>query len=207
MNSKNKTKIIHLSEVSKHKEEILETLRNGGVVLYPTDTQYGLGVVARNRSAVEKIAEIKKTGNAIGRGGGISIIVPNIAVADKCVFINDKARKLMDQHLPGALTLILPAKDKELARSRGNEQEIGIRIPDQKYILDIVSELGEPITTTSANISGQAPKTNCEDILADLSGIDLAIDGGELNGAASTIVRFAENENDMELIRQGSIHF
>ena len=192
------TKIIPISEIEKYKEEILETFKKGGVVLYPTDTQYGLGVIARNRLAVEKINEIKKTGDKAQ-----SIIVSDIEMANKCVNINDLAREVMKKYLPGALTIILPAKDKELAKSRGNEKEIGVRIPDKKEILDIVKELGEPITTTSANITGQEPATNCVDILNGLEGIDLAIDGGELGNKASTIVLF--NDSDFEILRQGSL--
>lgn len=191
------TKIIPIAEMGKYREEILETFRSGGVVLYPTDTQYGLGVIARDREAVEKIHAIKKTDKPV------SVIVPDIASVEKYVFVNDAARKLMQKYLPGALTLILPAKDKEFSENLGNSQEIGVRIPDKKEILDIVRELGEPITTTSANIYGQEPATNCRDILKVLSGIDLAIDGGEAKTKASTIVQFSGE--DFKVIRQGNV--
>lgn len=167
--------------------------------MYPTDTQYGLGVLAGNRGAVERVIEVKRA----RRDKTVSVIVSDIEMAEKYVFVSDKARRLMEKYLPGALTLILPSKDKNLAKSCGNEHEIGVRIPDQKEILQIVSELSEPITTTSANISGVEPKTDCKYIINDLKGIDLAIDGGELKGEASTIVKLSGS--DCEIVRQGSL--
>ncbi len=194
-----KTRVIPLSAVNKHIDEIVKTFKQGGVVLYPTDTQYGLGVIARNRQAVEKVNAIKHA----NVNKAVSIIVSSIKEAEKYVHVNERAKKIMEKHLPGALTVILPAKDIELAKSRGDEKEIGVRIPAQDDVLKIVQTLGEPITATSANLHGQIPYTNCQDILDSLSGIDLAIDGGTLDGEASTIIRFIRD--DFEIIRVGSI--
>jgi tRNA threonylcarbamoyl adenosine modification protein (Sua5/YciO/YrdC/YwlC family) len=179
--------------------EIIDTFKKGGVVLYPTDTQYGLGVIARDSVAVQKVREMKRS----EADRTISIIVPDMEAVTRYVYVNDVARALMQRHLPGALTLILPAKDKALAKSRGNEYEIGIRIPNQADILQIVRELGEPITTTSANITGHKPGTTCQEILGMLDGIDLAIDGGTLDNEASTLI--AWTESGFRLIRQGSV--
>ncbi|MCD5381135.1 MAG: threonylcarbamoyl-AMP synthase [Candidatus Pacebacteria bacterium] len=191
------TKIIHISEIYEHVNEIIKTFKNGGVVLYPTDTQYALGVLARSETAIEKISSIKE----VSSQKAVSIVVSDIEMAAKYVYFNDYTRGLMDKYLPGPLTLILPAKDIYLAKNIGNEDKIGIRIPDKSGILNIVKELDCPITTTSANISGQEPGDSCRQVLKDLQGIDLAIDGGELENEASTVIECSDS--GFEVIRQG----
>jgi L-threonylcarbamoyladenylate synthase len=196
------TRIIQYSHIKEHLEEIVQVFRDGGVVLYPTDTQYGLGVMARNRSAVEKVHAVKKEDVT----KPLSIIVPSVDVIGTYVHVCSGAQKLIDAHLPGALTLVLPAKDKELARSRGDETEMGVRVPDTPHILRMVTQLGDPITTTSANIHGTAPKKNCKEILSELEGIDLAIDAGTLQDVPSTIVRFEDGATDtFTVLRAGAV--
>lgn len=195
------TKIINISEVEDYSDEIIATFKEGGVILYPTDTQYGLGVLAKKKELVERVNKIKKA----RLDKPVSVIVSDITMAERYVYINDEARKLMCKYLPAALTLILPAKDRVLADSVGGQDAIGIRIPDHDGILEIVRKLDEPIITTSANVSGKEPAKNYADILASLEGIDLAIDGGSLDNAASTIVKFSVTEPRFKIVRQGAL--
>lgn len=191
------TKIIHISETDKYLDDIIEAFINGGVVLYPTDTQYALGVLASSKEAVEKINNLKQ----IADKKAVSVVVSDVQMATRYVCINEYVRSLMDKYLPGPLTLILPAKDKELSQNVGSENQIGIRIPDKKEVLKIVNELDCPITTTSANISGEEPAASCAQVLEALPGIDLAIDGGMLENEASTIIECSDSE--FKIIRQG----
>ncbi len=191
------TKIIHVSEIDEYFDEIICVFTNGGVVLYPTDTQYALGVLATSEEGTKKINTIKK----ITTNKPVSVVVSDMEMVERYVYVNDEARILMEKYLPGPLTLILPAKDNELAQNMGNENKIGIRIPDRGDILRIVKELSLPVTATSANISGQVPDVDCRSILSGLEGIDLAIDGGDLKGKPSTIVEFSGS--DFSIIRKG----
>lgn len=156
-------------------------LKADGIILYPTDTLYGLGGNALSDIAVEKVYEIK------GREERkpIHAVFADLDMAERCAHMNENARALAKAYLPGALTLIL--KKKKAVRSgigRGGIETIGVRIPDNQFCLALAMEFGAPFTTTSANKSGEAPEHSVAEILEQLgdaaSLIDLAIDGGAL---------------------------
>jgi L-threonylcarbamoyladenylate synthase len=153
-------------------------LRRGGVIIYPTDTLYGLGADAFSDEAVARVCEIK------GRESGkpIHCIVADIAMAEEYAEFNDAARKLAEKFLPGALTLVLKKKKGiEGGIARGMDT-IGIRIPDDEFCIELARTFGKPITTTSANVAGAAPERTIEKILAQLGeaarDIDLVVDAG-----------------------------
>lgn len=165
-----------------------QILRNGGIVLYPTDTIYGLAVDATNARALRNLRELK------GREAKkpVSIVVPSIEAIGTYGVMNDASRALAERFLPGALTLVLPAKDavpSELVLAGG----VGIRIPDDPFCLALARTFGKPYTATSANRSGREPGSTVESILTQFGsgahGIDLVIDDGERKGRmASTVV-------------------
>ena len=167
-------------------------LNAGGVVLYPTDTLYGLGADALSDSAVDKIYSIK------GREEDkpIHAIVADMAMAEKYAVINDFARKLSNRFSPGPQTLILK-KQKGLQSGITRKLDtIGVRIPNNSFCTALAREFGGPITATSANKSGLPPPRSVDKILEQLgrkaSLIDLIIDAGELPlGAPSTVVDVA----------------
>lgn len=181
-----------------------EVLRAGGVILYPTDTLYGLGADALSDSAVAKVRELK------GRDGAkpIHAIVRDVEMAAEYGEMSEIAFALMCAHMPGPLSLILTKK-------RGLENGIGkgmetfcIRMPDNRFCQDLAREFGKPYTTTSANLSGMAPARTVSAILAQLgdaqSMIDLVIDAGELpERAPSTIVDVSSGT--VEIVREGAI--
>ena len=157
-----------------------EVLASGGVILYPTDTLYGLGVNALSDDAVAKLYTIK------GREAGkpIHCIVADMQMAARYAQMNDSAEKLARRFLPGPLTLILkknPGTGSGIAR---DIETLGIRIPQNDFCLKLAHRFAKPFTTTSANVSGAAPARSIDDILIQLAGeaasIDLVIDGGEL---------------------------
>lgn len=181
-----------------------DVLRAGGVVIYPTDTLYGLGADALSNDAVDKVYDIK------GREEGkpINCIVHDVAMAEQYAEVDDLARMLARQFLPGALTLILkkrPGIDTGIAR---NMQTIGIRIPNNLFALALVSEFGRPITATSANKAGKKPERSIESILAQLgdaaSKIDLIIDAEELPESKPSTVVDLTGERPI-ILREGAI--
>jgi L-threonylcarbamoyladenylate synthase len=166
-----------------------EVLQAGGVIIYPTDTVYGLGCDAFSDVAVAKIYAIK------GRDPHkpISCIVRDLDMAAEFGEVNDVARKLAEKFLPGPLTIILKKKEGvESGIARGTDA-IGIRIPNNEFCLNLARSYGKPFTTTSANLSGVLTASTVEEILEQLGDkaktIDLAVTGVALaNTLPSTVV-------------------
>ena len=177
-------------------------LRQGGVVVYPTDTLYGLGVDAFANDAVDRLYAIK------GREAGkpTHCIVADLAMAEEYAEVNDAARKIAENFLPGPLSLILKKKagvDGGIAR---NMDTIGIRIPKNDFCLELARTFGRPITTPSANRAGGAPLLSRAEIVADLGedNIDLFVDAGTLpESAPSTIVNLVSGH--ASVLREGAI--
>jgi L-threonylcarbamoyladenylate synthase len=180
-----------------------EALRAGGIVLYPTDTLYGLGVDARDAQAVERLKVLK------GRNTEkwISIVVRDLEMLARCAETQAQARQLIEQHLPGALTLVLPANDTALSHL-ASDDTIGVRIPDEPFTQALSRAFDSPYTATSANLAGMPTPGTVEQILAQFGeavrGIDLVIDDGPREGREpSTVVRMLGEK--AEILREGAI--
>lgn len=130
------------------------------IVLYPTDTLYGLGVDATDPEAIRRLKELK------GRdeGKAISIVVSDVAMMRQYADVTPLAEKLITAFLPGKLTIILNAKN--LPPELSNDGTIGIRMIDHPVPLQLIKELGKPVTATSANVSGMPTYRTVAEILA-----------------------------------------
>ena len=151
-------------------------LRQGGVIIYPTDTLYGLGADALSDKAVAKTYTIK------GRDEGkpMHAVFADLKMAEDYAEINDAARRLSEKFLPGALTLVLKKKAGLNTGVVKGIDTIGVRIPDNEFCLELAKTFGKPFTATSANISGKVPETSLEQICKQLGTsanlVDVAID-------------------------------
>ena len=178
-------------------------LRAGGVILYPTDTLYGLGADALSDAAVSKVKTIK------GREEGkpMHAIVADIEMAEQYGEVDDRIRLLAKELPMGQLTFIVKKKDDLKTGIAKGIDTFGFRIPGNDFCVSLVREFGGPITATSANKSGEAPERSVEKILVQLgaeSGIDLAIDGGELpERKPSSVVDLSGEEP--KVVRVGAI--
>lgn len=170
-------------EFNIHKYEIAEKIREGALFIYPTDTVYGLGCDATNQKSVAKLRSAKKIPTR-----PVSIIAPSKDWIKKNCVITPNAKDWLDK-LPGPYTFVLKLKNKDaVAKNVYEKDTIGVRIPDH-WISSFVTKLGFPITTTSANITGQPLMTEIDDLdLALRPKIDFAIDAGELKSKLSQIV-------------------
>ena len=174
-------------------------LRSGGVIVYPTDTLYGLGADAFSDSAVDAVYVIK------GREAGkpMHCIVADLAMAEEYAEVNDAARKIAEKFLPGALTLILKKKvgvDGGIARGMDT---VGIRIPDNRFCIELARTFGTPFTATSANKGGVEPAMEFEKVIAGLDA-DLAIDAGQAPlSKPSTVVNLVSGYPS--ILREGAI--
>ncbi len=161
--------------------EAVKVLRSGGLVIYPTETVYGIGVDATNQAAVDKLLAYKTR----REGKPLSIAVTNQEMAAEYVSLSDQAKTLYKQFLPGPVTVISQSLGKVAVGVASEFNTLGIRIPDYPLITHIVTTLQKPITATSANASGKKRPYTIDDIMARLSDkqkslIDLVLDAGTL---------------------------
>jgi tRNA threonylcarbamoyl adenosine modification protein (Sua5/YciO/YrdC/YwlC family) len=191
-----KTRIIKIEPQSPHKGDIqaaADILRNGGLVIIPTETVYGIAANNENNKTIERLYEIKKR----PKDKPFSLHLSSKENVEKyAVDILPVAYRLMDKFWPGPLTLVL--KDKAGGK-------IGMRIPDHKIALAIIHEAGVPVVCPSANLSGNNPPQTVEEALGDLDGrVDLAIDTGKTAlGKESTVVD--ATQSPVEILREGAI--
>jgi L-threonylcarbamoyladenylate synthase len=179
-------------------------LKNGGVVLFPTDTLYGLGADAFSNGAVDKVYVIK------GRNEGkpIHALVSDLEMAARFCDITEEVRALAERLPKGKVTFICKKKlGLEMGICRGIET-FGFRIPDNDFCIAMIDAFGGPITATSANVAGMQPLRSVADILEQLGaaaeGIDLVVDGGELPvSQPSTVISFVETPP--RILREGAI--
>lgn len=190
-----------------------EVLRAGGVILYPTDTLYGLGADALSDDAVTKIYAIK------GREEGkpIHAILSGLDMAAQFAELTGTVHVLEERLPQGQATFILKKKSGFDTGIMKGIETFGFRIPANEFCIRLVQEFEKPITATSANVSGQKPERNVEAILQQLSispyssvlqktaiGIDLVIDAGELpQRAASTVINLSGGT--AVIVREGAI--
>lgn len=177
-------KIINISKPASWPDAMQkarEKVMAGGLIIFPTETTYGVGVDATNQKAVDKLLSYK------GRREGkpLSIAVPGQKEAEKFVEVNESAERLYQRYLPGPVTVV----SRDLGRlAHGVASEfgtVGVRIPDYPFMLEFLEKLGRPLTATSANASGKARPYSIENLLSHLSArqrslIDLILDAGEL---------------------------
>ncbi len=184
--------------------EVLGVLKRGGLVIFPSDTVYGLLVDATNDQAVDKLIAFKNR----PAGKPISVFTTEQNL-QKLVEINKRQRKTVDALLPGPFTLILKSKHKVSKLLESEKGTLGIRIPDYRPINKLVEKFGEPVTATSANTFGEAPHYSIGVLLKQLSAkkrrlVDLVVDGGKLpRNKPSTIVDLTAPT--IKILRQGDI--
>ena len=171
-------------------QKAVTVLQHGGLVIYPTETVYGVGVDATNVKAVEKLLSYKSR----REGKPMSIAVTDQKMAEKYVEINEQAQNFYQNFLPGPFTIVSKSKNKVAKKVESEFRNLGIRIPDYEFILEMIKIFGSAITSTSANASGKKRPYTINDILINLSEkqkslIDLIIDVGELpKNEPSTVI-------------------
>lgn len=182
--------------------QVVEVLRKGGLVIYPTDTLYGLGCDMFNHKAVERLARVK--GIKYKKANFSFICYDLSSLAEYSKPISNQVFKVMKRNLPGPFTFILEASNKVPKILKSKKKNVGIRVPDNNIIREIVKELGNPVLTTSIHDGNDMIEytTDPELIHEKYEGIaDIVLDGGYGNTVASTIVDCTGG--DMEIVREG----
>jgi len=179
-----------------------EVIRSGGVIVYPTDTFYGIGVDPTNPAAVKRLFEIK------GRKADqpILLLIKNAAeVAEWATDITPNADRLMKQYWPGPLTLVFKAKPDVLPELTARTGTIGLRVPGTELARELLRFLDIALTGTSANVSGgPSPRTAGESMASIGHIVDLILDGGTtMGGLPSTVVDVRSDQP--KVIRKGAV--
>lgn len=182
----------------------VDALRRDGLIAYPTETVYGLGASTRSQTAVRRIFEIKVREQR--KPISVMICEPS-AVAELCNQVTECARRLMAQFWPGPVTLVLQASACMPEYLQSGTGSVGIRCPNHPLSMALVRLLGAPITSTSANLSGQPPPVDADDVVAQLGQRpDCLIDGGACPGQTPSTVVDVTGDRPV-LLRQGAIGF
>lgn len=198
------TKIYNWKEKinKKELEEVVQTLKNNGVIIFPTETVYGIGGNALSNEVIDKVYNAKNR----PRAKAVNIMVSNKNEIKKYAEITSNLeQKIIDEFLPGPLTIILKKKSNFGEYFTAGNDTIGVRIPEHKIVNSILNEIDFPIIAPSANISGEPSGVEATDIIKDFDGkVDAIIDGGKANqGLSSTIVKVIDNE--ITILRAGKI--
>jgi len=177
-----------------HKQVVkyaINILEEGGVIVYPTDTLYGFGVDATNDEAIDKINQIKE------RTGPMSVMAYDKNMAISWMNLTSKQIEIVEPYLGGAQTLIIPVKPNIVSRKiLGNDNTLGIRIPDNQFCNELSRHFKKPIVTTSVNRSGEQAMSNPVQIESKFrSEVNLLIDNGILaESRGSKIYKFKDDK-------------
>lgn len=179
-------------------KEVVELLQRGEVVAFPTETVFGLGVKFGDLAYLEKIYELKKRDHS----KAVTLMVADKNDIEKYAYVSADAKKVIDAFMPGMMTLILKKKENVDDRYTAGLETIGIRIPDDPFVLQLLKEVG-PMLVTSANISGTPALLHTEEVYEQFNGqIPMIVKGNCVSQVASTVVKI---DDQVDILRQGLI--
>lgn len=179
--------------------EICDVIQKGGIVAFPTETVYGVGIHFNDEEALERLIEAKNRDYS----KAITLMVADKADISQYAYISPQAQKMIDQFMPGMITLIFKKKESVHDIMTNGKSTIGIRIPDSEFVLSLLKKVG-PMLVTSANLSQHSNTTSTQEVLNQLDGrIDLVVDGKTSDNIASTVVDVSQDE--IKILRAGKI--
>ena len=180
----------------KYIEMAMNSLNNGDVIVYPTDTLYGFGVDATNSDAIQKLNKLK------GRSQPLSIVLENVSDVSTYAKITSEITAELENIFPGEYTILLPSIDSELSPLVFNSSPlVGIRIPFHFFPLQLVELFGKPIITTSINRHGNEPLNDVTQVEVDFPNIDIFEDNDHTSSKGSTIIDMSQTP--FSIVRQG----
>ena len=180
-------------------EKASQIINQGGIVVFPTDTVYGIGCDPYNKDSVRKIYEIKS--RKISKP--FPVLVYSKDIAERIAFFDEFTKKIVERFWPGPLTIILKLTDENLKESLNVTDKIAIRVPNHKCTLELLKKCNF-LVGTSANISGHASFTNPDECFNNFRKYDVFVDGGIITSKAESTIIEIENEQ-IKIIREGSL--
>lgn len=176
-------------------------LRNGGLIAFPTETVFGLGVIYDNNDSYQRLIDVKRRPPE----KPFTLMCGDVNDIFKYAYINEKAKKLIDAFMPGQFTIILKAKENLPSYVISKEGNVGIRVSSDELVSNLIKKVGKPLLVPSANKSGETPAHNVNDVLNAFNEneLDGVIEGESISNTPSTIVMM--NDDDIIIIRKGLI--
>ncbi|MDG7007358.1 MAG: threonylcarbamoyl-AMP synthase [Nitrososphaerota archaeon] len=176
-----------------------KVVRRGGLVVYPTDTVYGLGCDPLNHAAVRRLFDAKRRD-----AKAIPVLCSSTEKAAGLVKLSPRALELAARYWPGALTIVAPLSRPVPPQLNQGRPSLGVRVPNHPRCLQLISSCGGWLTGTSANLSGHQSARSAAEALGQLGGaVDIILDGGRLAGTESTVVEVVGNE--VTILRTGPV--
>ena len=177
----------------------VEIIENGGVIIFPTDTVYGIGCNPYDANAVKKIYEIKSREKI----KSLPVLASSIEIVKQISIIDEFTEKIIKKYWPGPLTLILKLKDKNLKESLNLEDKIAVRIPNSVCTLKLLNKCNL-LVGTSANVSGDSSFTDPQECMKNVKNYDIFVDGGTITSKGESTIIEIENEK-IHVIREGAL--
>ncbi|HJN84930.1 MAG TPA: L-threonylcarbamoyladenylate synthase [Patescibacteria group bacterium] len=191
------------AKITNSLEEAIKVLKDGGVVVFPTETCYGIGCDATNTEAVKRVKAIKKRSSDMP----IRVIVKDMEMAEQYGEFSETARMLAERHWPGPLTVVMPAGEKKMSSELAQDGSVGMRVSSDPLVSKIVAGIDVPLVATSGNVHNCPSTYKVEDAVAQFekSGMepDLYFDGGELEFTPPSMV-IEVIDGEVIIHRQGS---
>ncbi len=176
-----------------------QVFQKGGIIVFPTDTVYGIGCDPYNQNSIKKIYEIKSRKKV----KSLPILAYSLDIVKKIVVIDEFTEKIIQKNWPGPLTLILELTDEKLKKSLNLQNKIAVRIPDSKCTLKLLEKC-KLIVGTSANISGNSSYTNPDECIKNIKNYDLFLNGGTIRSKGESTIIEVENKT-IKIIREGAL--
>ena len=180
-------------------KKAVEIIENGGVIIFPTDTVYGIGCNPYDANAVKKIYEIKSREKI----KSLPVLASSIQIVKQISIIDEFTEKIIKKYWPGPLTLILKLKDKNLKKSLNLEDKIAVRIPNSECTLKLLNKCNL-LVGTSANVSGDSSFTDPQECMKNVKNYDVFVDGGTITSKGESTIIEIENEK-IHIIREGAL--
>ncbi len=177
----------------------VEIIENGGVIIFPTDTVYGIGCNPYDANAVKKIYEIKSREKI----KSLPVLASSIQIVKQISIIDEFTENIIKKYWPGPLTLILKLKDKNLKKSLNLEDKIAVRIPNSECTLKLLNKCNL-LVGTSANVSGDSSFTDPQECMKNVKNYDVFVDGGTITSKGESTIIEIENEK-ISIIREGAL--
>ena len=176
-----------------------EIIEKGGIVIFPTDTVYGIGCNPYNIDSIKKIYEIKSREKI----KSLPVLAYSVDIVKKIAVIDKVTEKIIQKYWPGPLTLILELTDQKLKESLNLQNKIAIRIPDSECTLKLLEKC-KLLVGTSANISGNSSYTNPDECIKNIRNYDIFLNGGTITSKGESTIIEVENER-IRIIREGAL--
>jgi len=180
-------------------EKTAQIIEKGGIVIFPTDTVYGIGCNPYNENAVKEIYKIKSRTKL----KSLPVLAYSLDIVKEITLIDEFTEKIIKKYWPGPLTLILELTDQKLKKSLNLGNKIAVRIPDSKCTLKLLEKC-RLLVGTSANISGNSSYTNPNDCIKNIKNYDIFLNGGTITSKGESTIIEIENE-EIKIIREGEL--